>query len=595
MKKSALLFVLLGFLFGCQTDAFEIINESPESVIQSLFAINDARSVTLGWTNQGSGVLVEYTVHRSERPNFTPSSQTFYRTLPVTATRFIDSAVTRNRLYYYRLVPVQVGSAGGSYDGIPSSVAIGRPYDYSSPGTIQYGEHIQPIFTSSCAVHGCHVGYDDEGIEKRGSLLKVQHGGQFSLKSWADLFDGSRDGAVAVPFKSSKSDLIFHTNSDTLIAPVAEPHMPLPGFDLPIAQLRTLIRWIDGGAVNDQGGIPYTITPKGKVFVVNASEDLIAVIDVARNLVIRYANVGKAADSSSLFGSPHHVRVDKQARFFYVTLISSQELWKFSVSTYELLGRVNIPFQPADVVLSSTGDTAYVSSFISVPGRVTLVNTRTMQPIGTISLNFASRPHGLVLSRNGANLFTTNLGSGNVTMIKTADHSQSLIALDTTGNPFASDARPYLADITPDDRYLYVTDFAADAGNIFVIDLLTDPTKPAKVIPIGGRSVHVAVSPNGQYAFVCNFDSSSVDVITTADYSVTRIRGVGRQPHGVIFTPDGSTAYVTTENQSSPEPAHHPTAGSGGVSQVTLIDVATLSIVKRIEVGAFGQGISITP
>ena len=33
----------------------------------------------------------------------------------------------------------------------PTDVLIGRPYDYSSITTIDYAEHIQPIFTSGCA------------------------------------------------------------------------------------------------------------------------------------------------------------------------------------------------------------------------------------------------------------------------------------------------------------------------------------------------------------------------------------------------------------------------------------------------------------
>jgi DNA-binding beta-propeller fold protein YncE len=142
---------------------------------------------------------------------------------------------------------------------------------------------------------------------------------------------------------------------------------------------------------------------------------------------------------------------------------------------------------------------------------------------------------------------------------------------------------------------LFVTDYAQGAENVFVFDLVLDPTKPSKIIPIGGRSIHVAITPDGSKAFVCNFDLNSVDVISIPDFTVTTIANVGKQPHGVVFTTDGLTAYVTTENTLSPDPPHHPAFGSTGVSFVYVIDVPTLRITRSIEVGAFGQGLSFLP
>jgi DNA-binding beta-propeller fold protein YncE len=189
----------------------------------------------------------------------------------------------------------------------------------------------------------------------------------------------------------------------------------------------------------------------------------------------------------------------------------------------------------------------------------------------------------------------TNAGSGNVTMINTADNSTSLMALDTLGNPFNSDASPYLADLTPDDRYLFVTDYAAGATNIYVFDLQMDPTKPLHVIPVGGRTVHVAVTPDGQAAFACDLETNSVHVIAIPAFTVQTIPNVGKQPHGVTFTPDGGRAYVTTENLLSPDPPHHPTTEGTGVSYVYIIDVASLTVLGSIEVSAWSQGIAFMP
>jgi DNA-binding beta-propeller fold protein YncE len=483
---------------------------------------------------------------------------------------------------------------GSRYSGTATPTAIGRPFAYGQVTSISYDTHIQPIFNSSCAVSSCHVG---PAVGTTGGFQRTAHNAQFSLKSWDDIFYGDdKDNSVIVPYRASKSYVVFHTNVDTLLGPVALPHMPLGGFNLPPAQMQTLIRWINEGAKNEAGEVAYSASPSDRVISVCASEDLLAVTDVATNFVIRYVPVGHQADPGLPFGSPHHVKVDAQGEFFYVTLINSQQLWKFRASTYELVGTVPIPFQPADVVVTSTGDSAYVSSFSSSVGLVTLVNTQTMQVQTSIQgPPFAVNPHGIAMSSDGSKIYVGNAGSGNITMINAADNATSLIALDTLGNPFGSSVSPYLLALTPDDRYLFVTDYAQGGENVYVIDFLTDPSKPSRVIYIGGRSIHVAVTPDGSKAFVCNLGQNSVNVISIPDFTVSTIANVGKQPHGVIFTPDGRTAYVTTENTLSPDPPHHPSSGSEGVSFVFVIDVQTQRILQSIEVGAFGQGLAFIP
>ena len=603
--KDIIWFVAIVTLAGCKRSSMDVIEPPPGLRVESLFAINDSASVTLGWTPIFSLSPFEFVLYRDTTPDFELSTDTRYATIPSHAAQYIDTLLTNGTYYYYRLVPTEVLSNGLRKAGQPSNVAIARPYDYNSISTIQYSHHIQPIFTSGCAVHACHVGEDNGGQGEENLLLKTVHGGQFSLKSWADLFDGSKDGAVVVPFKALKSDLVFHLNSDTLLAPTAQPHMPLDGFNLPRSQVQTLIRWIENGGPNDQGAIAFTTNSLGKVLVVNALEDLVASIDVQKNLVARYVDVGSSADTTLPFGSPHHVRVDRQGRYFYVTLITSRELWKFSARTYEFLGKTTIPSQPgrsaqpADIAISAGGDTAFVSDFNSAPGRVVMVNTNSMQVIGAITLFFPplppSLPHGLFLTPDGSRLFTTNTGTGNISVIRLSDMTQSIITLDTTGSSITTNTKPYLCDMTPDGRYLLVTDFKIDAQNLYVIDFTRDSTKAWRAIPIGGRSVHVAVAPNGQNAYVCNFGNDIVNVLNIPSFSVSTITNVGHQPHGVIFTPDGSLAYVSTENLTSSDPPHHPLAGSRGISFVSVIDVSSRTVIKKIEVGGWGQGLIFSP
>ncbi len=55
----------------------------------------------------------------------------------------------------------------------------------------------------------------------------------------------------------------------------------------------------------------------------------------------------------------------------------------------------------------------------------------------------------------------------------------------------------------------------------------------------------VAVTPNGEYAYVTNEGSGTVSVISTLTNIVETTITVGSNPWGVTLTPNGEYAYVT--------------------------------------------------
>ena len=66
----------------------------------------------------------------------------------------------------------------------------------------------------------------------------------------------------------------------------------------------------------------------------------------------------------------------------------------------------------------------------------------------------------------------------------------------------------------------------------------------------GSNPWDVAVSPNGEYAYVANYGSDSVSVISTASNTLTATITVGSGPSGVAVTPDGAYVYVTNADGS---------------------------------------------
>jgi YVTN family beta-propeller protein len=105
----------------------------------------------------------------------------------------------------------------------------------------------------------------------------------------------------------------------------------------------------------------------------------------------------------------------------------------------------------------------------------------------------------------------------------------------------------------------------------------------------------VHVSPDGRYLVSANQGSDDVTIIRTSDFTREMdIADVGRQPHGLQFTPDGAYLYVTCENRVEAIPPHHPTTGSQGISFITVIDFAQRRIIRKIEVGGFAAGLTFS-
>jgi YVTN family beta-propeller protein len=462
-----------------------------------------------------------------------------------------------------------------------------KPIDYASIGTISYSKHVQPIFDQSCNSSGCH-----NAAFGAGGLL---------LDSWQHLLLGSPAGAQVVSGNTFMSHMMQHINKDTTLSPVSSPSMPLGRDDLPDETVRFIARWIDEGAKNDDGALPFASRPAGMMLATNQSSDLIAVVDVASNLVMRYVKVGSQVSGTTL-GAPHHVRADLHGAFFYVTMIQTQELWKFSASDFTFIAKMPVPPFPADVILTPGGDTAFVTNFSTVPQAAVMIDTRTMQILKTYTVPSALRPfisfsHGALLSRDGKYFYTINQGSGNMLRIELATDAMDIVALDTAG-ALTSAIQPYLADESPDGRYLYVSGYGTN--DVRIVDTQSDPLRAALAVPVGGtnpsRPLHVHVSPDGQYLVSANQGSDDVTIIRTSDFTrEANIANVGRQPHGLQFTPDGAYLYVSCENRVEAVPPHHPTTGSKGISFITVIDFAQRRIIRKIEVGGFAAGLSFSP
>jgi len=138
-----------------------------------------------------------------------------------------------------------------------------------------------------------------------------------------------------------------------------------------------------------------------------------------------------------------------------------------------------------------------------------------------------------------------NNGSNTVSVITTA--TNAVAATVTVGS------LPFAVAITPNGQYAYVTN--EGSHDISVIDTATNTplTGPGYPITVGTPPLGIAITPNGQYAYVANGSSNTVSVIdtTTNPPNVMATVTVGNSPAdaGIV---SGLVAVTNVTPRSGP-------------------------------------------
>ena len=105
--------------------------------------------------------------------------------------------------------------------------------------------------------------------------------------------------------------------------------------------------------------------------------------------------------------------------------------------------------------------------------------------------------------------------------------------------PQARYKSPVCVAVSPDGNFAYVTNQTADS--LSVID--TGAAKVTKEIPVGKHPTGVVVSPDGKAVYVANTRAHSVSVVDPAQGKVVATIPCGFDPTGLCLSRDGKTLY----------------------------------------------------
>jgi YVTN family beta-propeller protein len=191
------------------------------------------------------------------------------------------------------------------------------------------------------------------------------------------------------------------------------------------------------------------------------------------------------------------------------------------------------------------------------------------QVVATIPLG--QDPSELVVSPDSKYVYVANeVYPGQNGIVQVIDTSSNTV---TATINIANDVLLNKLAITPDGSTLYVTEF--EGTPLWVVNTATQQvTQP---VTFTSEAEGLAVSPDGTKLYVC-LSGGTVSVIDTATNKITGTIKIGvtraHTPWNVIFTPDGSSAYVAAK------PNRHPNGKNHGYAAV--VDTASQKVVGSI-------------
>jgi YVTN family beta-propeller protein len=327
----------------------------------------------------------------------------------------------------------------------------------------------------------------------------------------------------------------------------------------------------------------------GLLYVCNQNDATVSIIDMTTNRVVRTVDLQQYGFSAN--AKPHHIAVEPDGSFWYVTLIGDNRIAKLDGND-RLIAQV--PFEtPGMLALHPTEDLLFVGrsmTAVNPPTRIGVLRRSDMM-LNEVDV-FFPRPHALALEPRSGTVYTASLGVNQMAAVDTDSERVELIDVPGPAHALMQFA------ISPDGRTAVIS--AELSHRVFVLDI-TDPLRPriTDEIEVERQPFDPLFTPDGRWVYLGNKAANTVTAIDMTRREVAAvIRGAGiAQPHGIAVSADGRFVYVSNNNMSmSPDMAGHeghamPTTPAGR-GTIVVIDTARREIVEVIEVGHNASGIA---
>ncbi len=317
-----------------------------------------------------------------------------------------------------------------------------------------------------------------------------------------------------------------------------------------------------------------------KIYIANQGSNTVTVIDDQRvsAMVVARAGTTPAADHATV----------------------AQE-------DFALVATIPVGSNPIAVGVSADGMLAYVANLNS--NSLSIIDTDLDAVVATVAAG--PTPRDVEATPDGQYILVVNQSTNTVTVLDASDYS--IVASIPVGT------FPCAISITPDSSAAYITN--RNSNDVSVIDLATFQVT---TIAVGTFACDVMVTPDGRWAVVTNRVSGNVTIIDTTSKVAVATVATGTNSQGVAFSPDSMKAYITnaastsivdmssftvvatisnltsgtcavgaTMDMNSGDAGHVYVASNTQAGRVSVIDIATDSVVAVFAVGARPLGVGI--
>ena len=241
-------------------------------------------------------------------------------------------------------------------------------------------------------------------------------------------------------------------------------------------------------------------------------------------------------------------------------------------TTGTILGQVPSGPDPHEVVASADGRRAYITNYGSgTYNTISVVDLVAQKPAPTIDLGALRGPHGIVFAA-GKVWFTSEAAK----IVGSYDPSTNAVDwVHGTGQD-----RTHMLEVSADGKRVLTTN--VNSATVTIMERGSDAQREwnLSVVPVGKGAEGFDILPNGKESWVANAQDGTISIIDIGAKRVVqtldaKVQGANR----LKFTPDGTLAFVSTLR--GPD--------------VTVLDVASRAVVKRIPVGRGAAGILMQP
>jgi YVTN family beta-propeller protein len=316
-------------------------------------------------------------------------------------------------------------------------------------------------------------------------------------------------------------------------------------------------------------------------YVANSTSNRVSVINLDTGVTVVSMAVGT---------DPRGIAISPDRSTVYVANYATAALGGGTVSvisaaTNTVIKTITVGTNPTGVAASPDGAFVYVTN--SGDGTVSVISTATNTVSGA-AITVGTTPQGVVVSPEGSTIYVANYGSGSVSVIDASSHAVISVPVGSTTGAIA---------VSPDFGSFYVASSTGKSVSVFT----TGSNALAATVPLGSgvNPTALAVSPDGSKVYVVAA-ASAASVISVPGHVVTTMELGNSNARGVVFSGDGSKAFVTTGDQVTPITAASNTpgtasasAGAWGIAAATdAPPVALGAVLGAVTPGTAGSAIS---